>query len=37
MRVEDYYPNGKRWWVPLHEKGGTLENAQAMAAHDEAR
>src|SRR5271154_628319 len=27
MRVEDYYPKGKRWWVRLHEKGGkrTLE------------
>jgi hypothetical protein len=34
MRVEDYYPNGKRWWVRLHEKGGTLENGQAMAAHE---
>jgi site-specific recombinase XerD len=22
MRVEDYYPAGKRWWVRLHEKGG---------------
>ncbi|MBV9826088.1 MAG: tyrosine-type recombinase/integrase [Alphaproteobacteria bacterium] len=22
MRVEDYYPNGKRWWLRLHEKGG---------------
>src|SRR5580700_10327041 len=22
MRVEDYYPMGKRWWVRLHEKGG---------------
>jgi site-specific recombinase XerD len=22
MRVKDYYPNGKRWWVRLHEKGG---------------
>ena len=22
MRVEDYYPIGKRWWVRLHEKGG---------------
>ena len=22
MRVEDYYPTGKRWWVRLHEKGG---------------
>jgi site-specific recombinase XerD len=22
MRVDDYYSNGKRWWVRLHEKGG---------------
>jgi site-specific recombinase XerD len=22
MRVEDYYPGGKRWWVRLDEKGG---------------
>jgi len=22
MQVEDYYENGKRWWVRLHEKGG---------------
>lgn len=22
MRVGDYYPVGKRWWVRLHEKGG---------------
>lgn len=22
MRVEDYYANGKRWWIRLHEKGG---------------
>src|SRR5258706_3452072 len=22
MRVEDYYSQGKRWWVRLHEKGG---------------
>ena len=22
MNVPDYYPNGKRWWVRLHEKGG---------------
>ena len=21
MRVEDYYENGKRWWIRLHEKG----------------
>jgi hypothetical protein len=22
MNVEDYYRQGKRWWVRLHEKGG---------------
>ena len=22
MRIGDYYPVGKRWWVRLHEKGG---------------
>lgn len=22
MNGEDYYPQGKRWWVRLHEKGG---------------
>ena len=22
MRVEDYFPQGKRWWLSLHEKGG---------------
>jgi integrase/recombinase XerD len=22
LRIEDYYPNGKRWWFRLHEKGG---------------
>jgi site-specific recombinase XerD len=22
MNVEDYYQNGKRWWLRLHEKGG---------------
>ena len=22
MRVEDYYPVGRRWWLRLHEKGG---------------
>ena len=30
MRVEDYYPNGKRWWVRLHEKGGKRHE---MPAH----
>jgi site-specific recombinase XerC len=60
MQVEDYFANGKRWWVRLHEKGGkrhempahhkldqfldeylhaagTLENAQAMDAHESPR
>jgi integrase/recombinase XerD len=22
MNVDDYYPQGKRWWLGLHEKGG---------------
>ena len=22
MKVEDYFPQGKRWWLRLHEKGG---------------
>jgi tetratricopeptide (TPR) repeat protein len=30
MRVEDYYPGGKRWWVRLHEKGGKRHE---MLAH----
>ena len=30
MRVGDYYPNGKRWWVRLHEKGGKRHE---MPAH----
>ena len=30
MRVEDYYPKGKRWWVRLHEKGGKRHE---MPAH----
>lgn len=24
MAVEDYYPQGKRWWFRFHEKGGKL-------------
>ena len=24
MKVEDFYPQGHRWWVRLHEKGGKL-------------
>lgn len=30
MKVEDYYPDGKRWWVRLHEKGGKRHD---MPAH----
>ena len=29
MRVEDYYQNGKRWWVRLHEKGGKFHEVPA--------
>jgi hypothetical protein len=32
MKVEDYYPVGKRWWVRLHEKGGKQHE---MPAHHE--
>jgi integrase len=28
MTVDDYYPEGKRWWLRLHEKGG-----KEMPAH----
>ena len=30
MNVEDYYPQGKRCWVRLHEKGGKQHE---MPAH----
>nr|WP_294517879.1 tyrosine-type recombinase/integrase [uncultured Rhodopila sp.] len=30
MRVGDYYPVGKRWWIRLHEKGG---KEHEMPAH----
>jgi site-specific recombinase XerD len=30
MDIEDYYPQGKRWWVRLHEKGGKQHE---MPAH----
>jgi integrase/recombinase XerD len=29
MRVEDYYPHGKRWWFRLHEKGGKFHEVPA--------
>jgi integrase/recombinase XerD len=30
MEIEDYFANGKRWWVRLHEKGGKRHE---MPAH----
>jgi integrase len=33
MDVEDYFPQGKRWWFRLHEKGGKLHD---MPAHHKA-
>ena len=29
MRVDDYYENGKRWWIRLHEKGGKRHEVPA--------
>ena len=29
MNLEDYYPQGKRWWIRLHEKGGKLHEVPA--------
>jgi site-specific recombinase XerD len=29
LRVEDYFPQGKRWWVRLHEKGGKYHELPA--------
>lgn len=29
MRAEDYYQNGKRWWIRLHEKGGKFHEVPA--------
>src|SRR5213593_1021585 len=29
MRVEDYFQNGKRWWLRLHEKGGKRHEVPA--------
>jgi site-specific recombinase XerD len=32
MEVEDYFSNGKRWWLRLHEKGGKRHDAGASQA-----
>lgn len=29
MQVDDYYRNGKRWWLRLHEKGGKFHEVPA--------
>ncbi len=29
MKVGDYYQNGKRWWIRLHEKGGKFHEVPA--------
>lgn len=29
MNVEDYFQNGKRWWIRLHEKGGKRHEVPA--------
>lgn len=29
MAVQDYYPDGKRWWFRLHEKGGKRHEVPA--------
>ncbi len=35
MNVQDYYPDGKRYWLRLHEKGGKFHEVPAhhLAEH----
>jgi site-specific recombinase XerD len=35
MRVEDFYSEGKRWWLRLHEKGGKRHEVPAHHNADE--
>jgi site-specific recombinase XerD len=35
MKVEDYFQNGKRWWVRLHEKGGKRHEVPAHHSAEE--
>jgi len=35
MRVEDYYQNGKRYWIRLHEKGGKFHEVPAHHVAEE--
>jgi integrase/recombinase XerD len=32
MKVEDYYPAGKRWWVRLHKKGGSATKCRRITS-----
>jgi integrase/recombinase XerD len=36
MKVEDYFPSGKRWWFRLHEKNGKRHEVAACATNAEA-
>jgi len=36
MNLEDYYPQGKRWWARLHEKGGKLHDVPCHHKLEEA-
>ena len=29
MKTDDYFQNGKRWWIRLHEKGGKRHEVPA--------
>jgi integrase len=35
MRVDDFYAEGKRWWIRLHEKGGKRHEVPAHHNADE--
>lgn len=35
MNVDDFYPQGKRWWIRLHEKGGKFHEMPAHHKLDE--
>jgi integrase len=35
MRVGDYYQNGRRWWLRLHEKGGKFHEVPVHHTADE--
>lgn len=32
MNVEDYYPQGKRWWELLHEKGESFTRCRVTTS-----